>query len=98
MWYVHIKFSASRNFYVELQNFKVHCLNLPSFLYLFRMIPPFLPKSMFSDLDSHISAFVWNRSKLSLKIALLEMPWEKGGLGLPNFMFYYWSANIAKLM
>lgn len=28
----------------------------------------------------------------------LEVPKEAGGLGLPNFLPYYWEANIAKIL
>ena len=28
----------------------------------------------------------------------LEVPKEAGGLGLPNFIFYYWAANVVKLL
>lgn len=71
---------------------------LPRFLYHFQMIPLFLPKSFFQELNTHISSFIWHGSTPRAKRSLLEMPRSMGGLGLPNFTFYYWSANVAKLI
>ena len=70
---------------------------LPRFLYLFQMIPIILTKSWFKVLNSNITSFIWNNSTPRIKRAYLEMPKEAGGLGLPHFLFYYWSANISKL-
>lgn len=70
---------------------------LPKYLYLFQMIPIFIPKSFFAQLDSLISAFIWNKKPARTKKANLERVKSEGGLGLPNFLFYYWAANIAKL-
>lgn len=70
---------------------------MPRFLYLFQMIPIFLPKSYFAQLDRFISTFIWNRKPARIKKASLERVRSDGGLGLPNFLFYYWATNIAKL-
>lgn len=69
----------------------------PRFLYLFQMIPIFLPKSFFAQLDHLISSFIWNKKPARIKKASLERVKSEGGLGLSNFLFYYWAANIAKL-
>ncbi len=69
----------------------------PRFLYLFQMIPVYLPKSFFKQLDRLISIFIWNKSPSRIKKASLERPKSEGGLGLPNLLHYYWSANISKL-
>uniref|UniRef100_A0AAY4CMV8 Reverse transcriptase zinc-binding domain-containing protein n=1 Tax=Denticeps clupeoides TaxID=299321 RepID=A0AAY4CMV8_9TELE len=71
---------------------------LPRFLYLFQMIPIFLPKSVFKELGSLISSFLWNKSVPRMRNIFLEMPKAAGGMGLPNFMYYYWAANISKLI
>ena len=70
---------------------------MPRFLYLFQMIPIFLPKSYFARLDRFISVFIWNKKPARIKKASLERVKSDGGLGLPNFLFYYWAANIVKL-
>lgn len=70
---------------------------LPRFLYLFQMIPILLTKSWFKQLNSYITSFIWGTSFPRIKRTSLEMPKRSGGLGLPNFLFYYWAANISKL-
>lgn len=70
----------------------------PRFLYLFQMTPIFIPKTTFQQLDRLISSFIWINSNPRMKKVYLEVPKEAGGLGLPNFMFYYWAANIVKLL
>lgn len=70
---------------------------MPRFLYLFQMIPIFLPKSYFAQLDRFICSIIWNKKPARIKKASLEKAKSEGGLGLPNLLFYYWSANIAKL-
>ena len=70
---------------------------MPRFLYLFQIIPIFLPKSYFAQLDRFISSFIWNKKPVRIKKASLERIKSDGDLGLPNFLFYYWTANIVKL-
>ena len=70
---------------------------LPKFLYVFQMIPIFIPMSRFKELDRLISTFIWNNSNPRMKKMYLEVPKDAGGLGLPNFLWYYWAANIVKL-
>ncbi len=60
---------------------------LPKFLYLFQAIPLFLPKSFFKNIDKRISSFIWaGKTPRISKISL------------PYFMYYYWAANIQKLV
>ncbi len=71
---------------------------LPKFLYLFQAIPLFLPKSFFKNIDKRISSFIWaGKTPRDSKI-LLQKNRLSGGLSLPNFMYYYWAANIQKLV
>ncbi len=52
---------------------------LPRFLYLFQMLPVYLPKSFFKQLDRLISVFIWNKSPSRIKKASLERPKSEGG-------------------
>lgn len=70
---------------------------LPKFLYLFQTVPIFLPKSYFKELDKYISIFIWNKTIPRVRKSVLERRKANGGLALPNFLYYYWAANIYKL-
>lgn len=71
---------------------------MPRFLFLFQTVPVFIPKSFFKELDKSISAFIWNKKVPRIRKEFLERQKEVGGLGLPNFMQYYWAANVHKLL
>ena len=71
---------------------------LPRFLYLFQMIPIFITKMKFKQIDRLIASFIWNNKNPRMKKNYLEVPRESGGLGLPNFLWYYWAANIVKCL
>lgn len=70
---------------------------MPRFLFLFHTVPVFIPKSFFKEIDKSISIFIWNKTIPRIRRAHLEKQKEAGGLALPNFIQYYWAANIYKL-
>lgn len=65
---------------------------LPTFLYVFRNTPISIPNSFFTKLEQ-INLYGWGRvprvARSTLQIALSE-----GGLALPNFRIYYWTAVL----
>uniref|UniRef100_A0A669D0H5 Reverse transcriptase domain-containing protein n=1 Tax=Oreochromis niloticus TaxID=8128 RepID=A0A669D0H5_ORENI len=67
---------------------------LPKFLYLFQLLPVFIPKSFFDSLDSIISSYIWRGKRPQLDKAQLQKPKSRGGLALSNFRYYYWAANM----
>lgn len=71
---------------------------LPKFLYLFQSLPIFIPKSFFKALDSLISTYIWNGKPPRLRKAFLQRPKQAGGMALPNFRNYCWTANIRCLL
>ncbi len=71
---------------------------LPKFLYLFQCIPVFIPKRFFHSLDSSISQFIWNGKTPRIRKGILQKTKELGGLELPNFLFYYWAANVRNML
>ncbi|KAI5086736.1 hypothetical protein C0J45_23912, partial [Silurus meridionalis] len=71
---------------------------LPKFLYLFQMLPVFLPKSFFSSIDQYISSFIWESKIPRVNKHTLQQPCDAGGLGLPSFIHYYWASNIQKIL
>ena len=67
---------------------------LPKCLYIFQSVPLPPPSSFFSSITKLISKFIWNNRKPRLRLSLLYLPYESGGLKLPNFQYYYWAAQL----
>ena len=70
---------------------------MPRLLYYFNTIPTFIPKSFFKELDKHISTFIWSKKIPRIRRSFLEKSKSDGGLALPNFLHYYWAANVHKV-
>uniref|UniRef100_A0A3B5PRH3 Reverse transcriptase domain-containing protein n=1 Tax=Xiphophorus maculatus TaxID=8083 RepID=A0A3B5PRH3_XIPMA len=70
---------------------------LPKFLFLFQSIPLFIPKIFFDSLDRLIGGFIWNGKPPRVRKTLLQKCKLSGGLSLPDFQSYYWSAHIQKI-
>lgn len=79
----------------RIQSLKMNIL--PKFLFLFQCLPVFLPKFFFKTLDTAIIHFVWNGKIPRVGKLTLQRPKDQGGLALPNFLFYYFAANIYKI-
>uniref|UniRef100_A0A3Q4GNV2 Reverse transcriptase domain-containing protein n=1 Tax=Neolamprologus brichardi TaxID=32507 RepID=A0A3Q4GNV2_NEOBR len=58
---------------------------LPRFMYLFQMIPLFLPKTFFTQLDGLISSYIWDKKVPRIRKSLLQCSKSEG------------AANIVKL-
>lgn len=71
---------------------------LPRFLYLFQSIPVFLSKSFFRSVDRLISSFLWGNKHPRVRKVLLQRHRAEGGLALSNLMYYYWAANLQKIV
>uniref|UniRef100_A0A671WUW6 Reverse transcriptase domain-containing protein n=1 Tax=Sparus aurata TaxID=8175 RepID=A0A671WUW6_SPAAU len=67
---------------------------LPKFLYLFQSIPLAPPPLFFPKTRKLLSNFIWNNRKPRLRLSLLYLPYERGGLQLPNLEWYYWAAQL----
>lgn len=48
-------------------------------------------------LDKMISKFIWAGKNPRARRATLQRSKSYGGLALPNFLFYYWAANLQKI-
>ena len=71
---------------------------MPRLLFLFQCIPFYLTKSFFSSVNKLIICFIWNKKTPRIKKETLQRHRQYGGLALPNFQFYYWSANIKNIL
>ena len=56
---------------------------LPKFLYIFQSIP-LAPPSFFPRTRKLLSNFIWNNRKPRLRLSLLYLPYDRGGLQVPN--------------
>lgn len=67
---------------------------LPKFLYLFQCIPLPPPPNFFTSMNKLFRDFIWNNRKARLRLTLLYLPFDRGGLKLPNLKLYYWSCQL----
>ncbi len=70
---------------------------LPKLLYIFQSIPIFIPKSFFVTLALFLNSYGMVRLQRFEKV-FLQKPRHLGGLALPNFLFYYWAANMRSML
>ena len=71
---------------------------LSRFLNLFQCVPIFLSKSFILLIDKLLSSFIWDRKSTRIRKTILQRHRKNGGLSLPNFQYYYWSANIRAML
>lgn len=70
---------------------------LPKFLYLFRVLPITLPSYFTRLTQRRVLSFIWGTTKPRIPKSTLYLNKLKGGLGLPNFLSYYYAAQMALL-
>lgn len=71
---------------------------LPKMLYLFQNLPLPPPDNLFSQLKTLFIKFLWNKTRPRLRLSLLYLPYDGGGLNCPNPQWYYWAAQLRTLM
>ncbi|XP_029281275.1 uncharacterized protein LOC115003560 [Cottoperca gobio] len=71
---------------------------LPKLLYLFQNIPLPPPPNLFSKLRKSFFIFLWNNKRARLRLTLLYMPYDRGGLACPNPLWYYWATQLRTTM
>uniref|UniRef100_A0A3B5R0Z3 Reverse transcriptase domain-containing protein n=1 Tax=Xiphophorus maculatus TaxID=8083 RepID=A0A3B5R0Z3_XIPMA len=67
---------------------------LPKFLYYFQTLPLPLSDSFYDSLDKLFNQFIWSNRKARLRLKLLYLPYERGGLQVPNLRWYYMAAQL----
>lgn len=67
---------------------------LPKINYLFSMITVTPPSDWFSSLNSTVTKFYWKNKKTRIKLSTLQNHKQHGGLGAPNFYFYFLSQQL----
>ncbi len=79
---------------------RVQCVKMaipPIFLYTFQCLPTFSPKKFFRTIDQLVSGFLLGNKVSRISKNILQRKGTEGGLALPNFLYYYWGANIHKV-
>lgn len=71
---------------------------LPKFIYLFQALPFPLPSNFFKKTNNMFSQFIWNNRKARFWLRLLYLPYERGGLQVPNLLWYYWATQLSSAM
>lgn len=71
---------------------------LPKLLYIFQNIPLPPPKHLFMRLNKLFTNFIWNSRRPRLRLSLLYLPFDRGGLMCPNVLWYYWAAQLRTMM
>ncbi len=71
---------------------------LPKLLYLFQNIPLPPPSDFFSKIKTMFVRFIWNNRRARLRLSLLYLPFDRGGLKCPNLLWYYWAAQLRSIM
>lgn len=72
----------------------IKMVTLPKFLYLFQSLPLPLPQHFFKEINKILCRFIWNNRKSILRLRLLYLPYDRGGLQMPNLLWYYWAAQL----
>jgi len=65
---------------------------------LFQWVPLSPPPQFFSKMNQLFTNFIWNNRRPRLRLSLLYLPFERGGLQLPNLKWYFWAAQIRAAM
>ena len=71
---------------------------MPKLLYLSQNIPLPPPVNLFPLLKKIVVCFLWNNKRPSLRLSLLYLPYDRGGLRCPNPLWYYWAAHLRTVM
>lgn len=71
---------------------------LPKLIYLFQNIPLPPPLDFFSRIKKIFLRFLWNNRRARLRLSLIYLPFDRGGLKCPNIKWYYWAVQLRSIM
>ena len=71
---------------------------LPRILYLFQSLPVELKEDEFREWNKMISRYIWRGKRPRIRYRTLQLPKNKGRLGLPCLKSYYQAAQIKTLL
>ncbi|CAB1350020.1 unnamed protein product [Coregonus sp. 'balchen'] len=74
-----------------------HCVNWRKLiclrLYPLQMVPLYITKNYFLELNKYLSDFIWHRKSPRLKMSKRQLLYNVGGLALPHSLFYNWACH-----
>ena len=70
---------------------------LPRVNFCSSMLPLAPPVGHWDKLHTFVSRYVWKGKRPRIKMSILQRHKLSGGLGLPNFQFYFWSSTLRSL-
>lgn len=70
---------------------------LPKFLFLFQNIPFSPPLLFFKKMQSIFSSFIWESKSPRISQQVLQLPYNDGGLNLPNLNIYFLAAQLTQI-
>lgn len=68
---------------------------LSQYFYYFQTLPFTLPITFYDKLNKLFCRLIWNSRRPRLCFKLLYLPYERGGLQLPNIRCYHMAAQLA---
>lgn len=71
---------------------------LPRFLFHFQNLLVEISNSQLHQVERMINKCLWSGKKSRIKFSVLQQNVSKGGLGLPNFRYYYHAAQLVTLL
>lgn len=66
---------------------------LPRILYPMQMLPLKISRRIILDIEGLLSKFIWHGKKARIKMKTLQLPIDRGGQALPNFLYYNWACH-----
>lgn len=73
-------------------------MNVLPKLYLFQNLPLPPPSNLFSRLKTLFIRFLWNNRRPRLRLSVLYLPYDRGGLKCPNPLWYFSAVQLRTLM
>ena len=74
---------------------KMNCV--PKLNYLLQSLPINVPGKYFKQFDRICTKFLWNGKRARMRLDKLQLPVERGGLGLPKLLFYHYAFSTRHL-
>ena len=82
-------------FHSRISIIKMNVLPRVNFVSSMLQLPP--PKGYWRRIHSLTCNFIWGKKKTKVKFSTLQQHKDQGGLGVPNFQWYYWSFTVRSI-